>query len=377
MRSAQDLHLIRAATLRRNLALCRDFAILCVGRDSEATSEEATRAIAAFNLLAAAARDGNLSALEAYKFDWWVKNVLQTLAATELNPSAGGGDFLRLAAGLDQFLPSQASSAKEKDSCSGSLAERMALHLFSALRRRPPLEPDAAVVELDMEWAESLGAWKTNLREASRLIACSAVGSALVFRFIGALVPIHNRSGFAHKSTSMAAVPGAVFLSASDSSQMLAEAIVHEADHQYLYQLTAVEPLLASTAENKAEIYRSPWRLDPRPAHGLLFGASAFSRVAACFVDALPEVDADLQRALGRRATLATCQALDATQTLRKQCSFEAQGEAFLSELQEELVRTKSWLMTCSEWSRWEGEACSTMSAAEASWRSANSALLG
>lgn len=377
MRSPEELRHIRAATIRRNLALCRDFALLCVGADAEANAADTAAFVDAFNILSAKAEGGDLTTIETYAFDWWIKEALLALGSASIQPDIAAG-LRPLAAKLEAFSSPAAMLQDEPGNPrpANTASEYVGSRLIAALRTHSPLPPDAAIVELDRDWTDNLGNWTIGLSEAAQIIACSSTASALVTYFVGALVPIHNRSGFAHKSTSMAALPGAIFLSETDSPQMLAEAIVHEADHQYLYQLTTLSPLLAVSWGNKAEVYRSPWRPDPRPAHGLLFGASAFSRVAACFVEAMPAAEPKLASSLGRRATLAVSQALDATATLRSRCTFEAAGTLFLGDLEQELACSRHQLATCLDWRRWESEANATMAAAEARWQRDNSDLL-
>ena len=376
MRSSSDLGEIRIATVHRNLALCRDLAILCHGEAKSSLSEHATAAIRAYNDLATRASGNDLGSIKHYAFDWWVKRVLKTLSGAELHEATIPESFMPLAAELSDFVSADSLPVAEDSVFQKSIDEQLAIHLVSSLHRRPPLSADASVVELDLEWPKRLAAWEDSLREASLIIAHSPAGCALVLNFVGALLPIHNRTGFAHKSTSMAAIPGAIYLSAVASAQMLAEAIIHEADHQFLYQLTTLEPLLAATPANKAEIYRSPWRPDPRPAHGLLFGASAFSRVAVCFVDSMACDEPERIQSLGRRATLALHQSIDASQTLRERCCFEAKGKAFLHELESELKHTQSRLKDIPDWRRWEREASTVTAAAKLSWHELNSSLV-
>jgi hypothetical protein len=376
MRSPEDLRHIRAASIRRNLALCRDFALLCIGADAEGTAADTGVFVDAFNILSAHAGRGDLTAIDTYAFDWWTKEALVALGASAQPDMVAS--LRPLAAKLEAFS-SLAMLSRDDPTSPGQVetpSAQVESRLLAALRIHPPLPPDAAIVELDRDWADNVESWTTGLRDAAHIIACSSTATALVTCFVGALVPIHNRSGYAHKSTSMAALPGAIFLSQADSHQMLAEAIVHEADHQYLYQLTTLAPLLVASRGNKAEIYRSPWRPDPRPAHGLLFGASAFSRVAACFIQAMPSAEPELASSLGRRATLAVRQALDATATMRSRCAFEAEGERFLADLEDELACTRDRLTAAPDWSRWESEAAATMEAAESQWERDNSGLL-
>jgi HEXXH motif-containing protein len=101
--------------------------------------------------------------------------------------------------------------------------------------------------------------------------------------------------------------------------ELIAEAIVHESDHQLFYAYTRRAVLWDEPLESQACIYRSPWRDDPRPLDGLLRGASAFIRVgefAGALLDMLELRTREYDWA-GQRAVLTIRQSIDAVSVIR------------------------------------------------------------
>jgi HEXXH motif-containing protein len=80
-----------------------------------------------------------------------------------------------------------------------------------------------------------------------------------------------------HLSASYQEAIGAIYLSLHPSALTLAEAIIHEFQHNKLHALLEQGPLLHNAW---SPLYPSPVRPDPRPLHGVLLAVHAFLPVA-------------------------------------------------------------------------------------------------
>jgi HEXXH motif-containing protein len=105
---------------------------------------------------------------------------------------------------------------------------------------------------------------------------------ALFGRSIG---PLQSGPKNVHLSVSFQSLPNAVFLSFNDDPLVIAEALVHEADHNFLYALDRCRPIWCDGDEAYDAKYWSPWRQDLRPLDGILRGASAFVSVSELLSD--------------------------------------------------------------------------------------------
>ncbi|GGX64063.1 HEXXH motif domain-containing protein [Streptomyces hiroshimensis] len=86
------------------------------------------------------------------------------------------------------------------------------------------------------------------------------------------------------RSASTADAYGSMVLSRPPDGLALAETLVHELQHSKLGAIMHLFPLLD---DDRAELYYSPWRPDPRHLTGLLHGAYAFTGVAGFWHDRL------------------------------------------------------------------------------------------
>jgi len=160
--------------------------------------------------------------------------------------------------------------------------------------------------------------WMSAIRHSGKLIKASASEHALCACFGSVLVPIKDERPSTHCSVSFGSIPGGIFLSWCPDFRVIAEAIVHESDHQLIYVLTRHHAFWADDARAQAAVFRSPWRDDPRPLDGLLRGASAFARVAgfwAAVAKGEPLTSGCAEWA-GGQATLAAEQSLDAVDVI-------------------------------------------------------------
>lgn len=164
-----------------------------------------------------------------------------------------------------------------------ALASRDAVLAGSAIDGYPKLQTDAEIAEFGrcVDDALSLLRWSTPgfFRSMERCLSC--------------IVPMRPpERGVPSSSTN--SVPGAVCITATSDSALVAEQLTHEVSHAHLFALQEDEPLLAPDAHGDGwgtPLSYSPWRDDPRPLNGLLHGAVVFSRVAwlhARLADRLP-----------------------------------------------------------------------------------------
>lgn len=123
-------------------------------------------------------------------------------------------------------------------------------------------------------------AWANLLRRAVDLVDQVRTAGEFVRRFGSVIVPVVSARAETHCSVSFASRPGILFMSWAPNASTIAEALVHESDHQYFYLLAREGEIWASEHCVVQAVFRSPWRDDARPLDGLLRGASAFVRVA-------------------------------------------------------------------------------------------------
>jgi HEXXH motif-containing protein len=76
---------------------------------------------------------------------------------------------------------------------------------------------------------------------------------------------------------------GLVYLPASDSLSNLAECLLHEAMHQFLFRLEECRSLFLDGTPSDDRFY-SPWRSDARPIRMVLHGAFVFTAIADLYL---------------------------------------------------------------------------------------------
>jgi len=82
-----------------------------------------------------------------------------------------------------------------------------------------------------------------------------------------------------HGSMSPKNIIGTIFLPEIKDYTLLAECLIHEGLHQYLYRLEHCAALF-NEGEDLKELYYSPWKDEPRPLIMVLHGAFVFTGVA-------------------------------------------------------------------------------------------------
>jgi HEXXH motif-containing protein len=123
-------------------------------------------------------------------------------------------------------------------------------------------------------------AWTRPLAEAFALVEAHLPLLAQEMRLLVATVVPVGDMGERHHSCSFEEAVGAIYLTRHPSPLMLAEALVHEFQHNKLNALFRCDPLLEDAY---APVHRSPVRPDPRPLHGVLMAVHAFQAVARLY----------------------------------------------------------------------------------------------
>jgi HEXXH motif-containing protein len=95
-----------------------------------------------------------------------------------------------------------------------------------------------------------------------------------------------------HLSASYQEAVGLVYLTLHPQLMTMAEALVHEFQHNKVNAAFALDPLLVNAF---SPLYPSPVRPDPRPLHGVLLAVHAFQPVARLY-QAMIETGHDLSR---------------------------------------------------------------------------------
>jgi HEXXH motif-containing protein len=120
--------------------------------------------------------------------------------------------------------------------------------------------------------------WVASLDEARRLVRVGLPALADEHRsLLATVVPVGGPSEVS-LSASYQEVVGLVYVSLHPSPLTMAEALVHELQHNKLNLLAHVDPVLADRGET---LHASPVRPDPRPLLGVLLAAHAMLPVVA------------------------------------------------------------------------------------------------
>ncbi|MFE9644555.1 HEXXH motif-containing putative peptide modification protein [Streptomyces sp. NPDC006365] len=101
----------------------------------------------------------------------------------------------------------------------------------------------------------------------------------LVTGTVRTVVPVDGPSELLAVSATAPDAYEAVTMSLPCDAQAMAAILIHEARHQLVSALAELTPLSVSVREGPQPVYFAPWRRDPRPLRGLLYGAHAFAGV--------------------------------------------------------------------------------------------------
>ncbi|MEU4093311.1 HEXXH motif domain-containing protein [Streptomyces sp. NPDC026673] len=124
--------------------------------------------------------------------------------------------------------------------------------------------------------------WRSQFRCAYELLrrtdtrAHRAVAST-----VRSVVPVEGARGLLVVSASVPDAYGAITMSFTSDAPTMAATLIHEARHQLLTALGDLTPLFVPVREGPEPLYFAPWREDPRPLRGLLYGAHAFAGMTA------------------------------------------------------------------------------------------------
>jgi hypothetical protein len=211
-------------------------------------------------------------------------------------------------------------------------------------------------IDLD-EWAKVLFSVReiVDKHESSR---------ELIRAFATTVVPLKPASNDQHLSVSFAECPGIVYLAFSSTPNVLAEAIVHEADHQWHNAIGQQMRLWRGAPAGRPACYRSPWRPDPRPLDGLLLGASAFVSVGEMWVELAQNCD----EYSGSRAAFVLCQSLDALSQVKAFGDLTDTGRSLVSWLEVRATTAFDRLKASPRFHSWHGEALGRMKKQETAW---------
>ena len=158
---------------------------------------------------------------------------------------------------------------------------------------------------------------------------------AEVWPEMGEALPLHTRFVapiFSDRvfSYSEMSSPNAVFLRADPRGPLwYVELLVHETCHVWLASLMELIPMIDSDQTRR---FPSPWRADPRPLIGILFGAHAFAVVARCLF-LLLEHGTPHEDVVARRLAFESERVERGCRLLEQHGSFSKAGEIFMSDL--------------------------------------------
>jgi hypothetical protein len=96
------------------------------------------------------------------------------------------------------------------------------------------------------------------------------------------ILVVHSQNN-SHGSMSPKNIMGTVYLPNVEDITLVAECLIHEGLHQYLYRIEHCSPLF-NDADGINEIYYSPWKDEPRPLIMVLHGAFVFTGVIMYYI---------------------------------------------------------------------------------------------
>lgn len=140
-------------------------------------------------------------------------------------------------------------------------------------------------------------------------------------RSVIGLVSLSESIGSASREEAM----GLVFLPAGTDDMNLAECLLHEALHQYLFRVEEAAELFAD-AHSKTSDFYSPWRTDGRPLRMVLHGAFVFAGVAALHLRWIDQPNGSLKGSM-QAAAQRVAESEFALRTVQNYASLTAVGQ--------------------------------------------------
>lgn len=206
--------------------------------------------------------------------------------------------------------------------------------------------------------------WAKVLSSVREIVETHESSRELIAAFATTLVPLESASNDKHLSVSFGECPGVVYLAFSSDPHVLAEAIVHEADHQWNNAIGQQMQLWRGAPAGRPACYRSPWRPDPRPLDGLLLGASAFVSVGEMWT----ELAANSGEYAGSRAAYVLCQSLEALSQVKAFGDLTDSGLGFVSWLESRASSAFDRLKDSEGFRFWHDEARGRMREQRTAW---------
>lgn len=210
--------------------------------------------------------------------------------------------------------------------------------------------------------------WEETLSEAIAYLRQVPASLEVCEAFVSTIVPLATGNPEVQRSVSYGLMPGAVFVSET-TPRGLAEAIVHEADHQRLYQIDRWGRLL-NDDDAQPRLFCSPWRDDPRPLDGLLRGASAFVQVGQFWLHC--ELEYGRPSKAGSRAVLVLDQALDAARVVARHADLTTEGDWFIKQIIGSAESGLELLKSCPQFATWRDRSRRLRAEHAIKWRARN-----
>ncbi|MCX5204502.1 HEXXH motif-containing putative peptide modification protein [Streptomyces sp. NBC_00237] len=130
--------------------------------------------------------------------------------------------------------------------------------------------------------AKTASRWRQLVLEAALLLREEHTPSyRLLCGAVRSLVPVPPPSPARPVSATAPDAYGAITLSLPEDAPVTAATLVHESYHQLLAAVDDVAPLLAPRPTGPEPFHFAPWREDPRPLRGLLYGTHATAGLTA------------------------------------------------------------------------------------------------
>ena len=130
--------------------------------------------------------------------------------------------------------------------------------------------------------AKTLSRWRQLVTQATALLREDHPPSHhLVCATVRCLVPVDAPSPERAVSATVPEAYGMVVMSLPSDTSTTAATLVHESYHQLLAAADDVTPLLAPRRTGPEPLHFAPWREDPRPLRGLLYGTHATAGMTA------------------------------------------------------------------------------------------------
>lgn len=145
--------------------------------------------------------------------------------------------------------------------------------------------------------------------------------------FTRAIVPFWH--GYI-RSSSIDSHLGCQFLNPTDLQAFeICENLIHENAHNKLDSIMLLDPVL----EDSGQLYRSPWREDPRPMQGVFHGVYVFSIVAVYYQKALKHLSGDRAAKARKRLEELGGQLKDGYRTIAEEARLTHFGRNLLEEI--------------------------------------------